>query len=67
MDMSSSYNFINSTVAIKVGLQGEKVGHLYVRVANGDELSYEEVIRDVEVHVQGVPLSEYVCSLAATS
>ena len=57
MDTGSSHNFISSTVTANAGLQGEKVRPLFVRVANGDELSCEEVIREVGMHVQGVPLT----------
>ena len=47
----SSHNFISSTVAARTRLRGMKIGPLLVRVASGDELRCEEVIREVEVHV----------------
>ena len=56
VDTDSSYNFISSTIAARTGLQGTEIGPLLVRVASGDELRCKEVIREVEVHVQGVPL-----------
>ena len=57
VDTGSSHNFISSTVAMKAGLQGRTVGPLHVQVANDDKLLCQEVVRDVEVHVQGVPLT----------
>ena len=57
VDTGSSHNFISSTVAARTGLQGTRIGPLLVRVASGDELRCEEVIREVEMHVQGVPLT----------
>ena len=57
VDTGSSHNFISSIIATRTGLQGMEIGSLLVRVASGDELRCEEVIREVEVHVQGVPLT----------
>ena len=54
VDSGSSHNFINANITKKVGLRGVAVEPFEVKVANGEKLKCEEVVRDVKLNVQGV-------------
>ena len=54
VDSGSSHNFINASIIKKLGLQGVAVEPFEVKVANGEKLRCEEMVRDVKMNVQGV-------------
>ncbi|XP_038977863.1 uncharacterized protein LOC120108346 [Phoenix dactylifera] len=54
VDSGSSHNFINSGIVRKVGLKGAAVEPFEVKVASGEKLRCEEVVRDVCMNIQGV-------------
>ena len=57
VDSGSSHNFINANIVRKLGLRGVTVEPFEVKVANGDKLKCEEVVRDVKMNVQGVRIT----------
>ena len=56
VDTGSSHNFINSNTFQRIGLKGDEMGVLHVKVASGEELKCEKMVREVEMHVQGVKI-----------
>ncbi|XP_038979199.1 uncharacterized protein LOC120109538 [Phoenix dactylifera] len=54
VDSGSSHNFINSGIVKKVGLKGATVEPFEVKVASGEKLKCQEVVRDVRMNIQGV-------------
>ncbi|XP_041024018.1 uncharacterized protein LOC121264784 [Juglans microcarpa x Juglans regia] len=54
VDSGSTHNFINSNIVTKVGLKPSTMEPFDVKVANGDKLRCEGLVRDVRMNVQGV-------------
>ena len=56
VDSGSSHNFVNANIIKKIGLRGVAVEPFEVKVANGEKLKCDEVVRDVKINVQGVKI-----------
>ena len=54
VDSGSSHNFVNANIIKKIELRGVAVEPFEVKVANGEKLKCDEVVRDVKLNVQGV-------------
>ncbi|XP_042980015.1 uncharacterized protein LOC122310203 [Carya illinoinensis] len=54
VDSGSTHNFINANIVTKVGLKPSTIEPFEVKVANGDKLRCEGLVREVKMNVQGV-------------
>ncbi|XP_042962448.1 uncharacterized protein LOC122296713 [Carya illinoinensis] len=54
VDSGSTHNFINSSIVGKVGLKPSPIPPFEVKVASGEKLQCEALIREVKMNVQGV-------------
>ncbi|XP_040987625.1 uncharacterized protein LOC121235342 [Juglans microcarpa x Juglans regia] len=54
VDSGSTHNFINSNIVTKVRLKPSTIEPFEVKVANGDKLRCEGLVREVKLNVQGV-------------
>ncbi|KAG7944170.1 hypothetical protein I3843_15G085600 [Carya illinoinensis] len=54
VDSGSTHNFINASIVTKVGLKPTTIEPFEVKVANGDKLRCEGLVREVKMNVQGV-------------
>ena len=54
VDSGSTHNFINTNLITKLGLESIAIEPFEVRMANGDKLRCERLIREVELTAQGI-------------
>ncbi|XP_040998183.1 uncharacterized protein K02A2.6-like [Juglans microcarpa x Juglans regia] len=54
VDSGSTHNFINSNIVTKVGLKSSTIEPFDVKVANGDKLRCEGLVKEVKMNVQGL-------------
>lgn len=54
VDSDSTHNFINSNIVSKVGLKPNPILPFEVKVARGDKLKCEALIREIKMNVHGV-------------
>ncbi|XP_042954591.1 uncharacterized protein LOC122291003 [Carya illinoinensis] len=56
VDSGSTHNFVNSNIVTKIGLKSCAINPFEVKVANGDKLKCEEIVREVKMNIQGVSI-----------
>ncbi|KAG7990670.1 hypothetical protein I3843_02G036300 [Carya illinoinensis] len=54
VDSGSTHNFVNSNIVTKIGLKSCAINPFEVKVANGDKLKCEEIVREVKMNIQSV-------------
>ncbi|XP_038989888.1 uncharacterized protein LOC120113137 [Phoenix dactylifera] len=57
VDNSSSHNFINPGALQRVGLKGAATEPFEVKVASGERLKCQQIVKDVRLNIQGVRIS----------
>ncbi|KAG7964158.1 hypothetical protein I3843_09G155000 [Carya illinoinensis] len=54
VDSGSTHNFINSTLVAKVGLNSIAIKPFEIKMASGDKMKCEGLVKEVKMNVQGV-------------
>lgn len=54
VDSVSTHNFINSSIVTKIGLKPSTIIPFEVKVANGEMLKSDGLVREVKMNIQGL-------------